>query len=683
VVAEGGRAPVERLAAALRDRRMLLVVDNFEHLVGAAPELVTLLRACPALSILTTSRRVLRVSGEREVPLAPLPTPGPDGTFDVDELAELPAVALFLARAKAAKHDFALTEANAAAVATVCSRLDGLPLALELAAARVKVLSPQALASRLSGRLALLTTGARDLPARQQTLRDAIAWSFDLLTPEEKALFCRLAVFSGGATLDAIEAVAGERVGDPFETVATLVDHSLLVREGAAEGGEPRLRMLETIREFALEQLRASGDEEAARDAHARYYVEFAAHSAKPEYSTEEAVQIRRLSPDLGNIQAALSWLLDGQPFGSERARLGLRLAGAMGRFWETRGYLREGARWMTRALANVPDEPTPERGIALTALGVNAWFGGELDLARERQERALAIWRALDARAAIVRSLWIIGLVAAKRGDVAKLEALAAEAAPFAPEIGITLWQKVPESLLALAALTRGDGAEARALFEPTLAYHERHHFDWAHAWVLGVLAEAAHLDGERALALDYYQRSLLQFHQHGDIYATTDGLLAVSAHAALAGQEETAARLLGVVAATREVIGSRTTWRTIPEDEVERAAREALGDTAFEAARAAGRALTLDEAVELALAVTAESDYSPERPIETDYGLSARELDVLRLVAEGKSNQEIGEALSISPRTVGAHLGNIFGKLGVNSRAAATSLAYQQGLV
>ena len=271
-VREAGDEPlIERLKAVLRDKRLLLVLDNFEQVIEAAPLVADLLGACPDVTMLVTSRVRLRLSGEREVPVAPLGLAALDRHRSVADVATSDAVRLFVARAEAVQPDFALTPDNAVAVAEICRRLDGLPLAIELAAARVKVLPPAALLARLDHRLPLLTGGGRDLPERQQTMRAAIAWSHDLLTPEEQVLFRRLAVFAGGFTLEAAEAVAsgsGEPGIDPFEGVASLLDKSLL-RQEAGPGGEPRFVMLETVREFALEQLVASGEEGAIRERHA------------------------------------------------------------------------------------------------------------------------------------------------------------------------------------------------------------------------------------------------------------------------------------------------------------------------------------------------------------------------------------------------------------------------------
>ena len=688
VVAEDGRSPVQRIAEAQWGRRLLLTVDNLEHVVGAALDLAALLEVCPGLAILATSRRALRLTGEQEFPLAPLSVPTPDAPRARADLEETPSVRLFLARAAAVSPGFALTDDNAPAVAEVCRRLDGLPLAIELAAARTKVVSPQALAARLSGRLQLLVAGPRDAPRRQQTLRDAIAWSHDLLTPVERALFRRLSVFVGGATLEAIEAVAGDGpAGEPIDAlgaVAALVDHSLLVQTEGSDG-EVRFRMLETVREYALADCDAAGEAESVRDAHAAFFLRLAELSAEREYGREESARFRLLEPELGNVRAALGWLLNGQASDTERARLGLRLAGAMVRFWDVRGYLREEAEWLERALALAPDEPNHERATALTALGVNAWFTGELELAIARQEQALAIWRTLGEGSAIVRSLWFVGLVTAKRGDAARLEALSTESASLVPGLGVTLWRVVPESLLALAALTRGDGRGVRDRLEGTLAYHEQHGYLWPHAWVLGVLAEAALQEGDRGRALALHRQSLAEFAEHGDVYAMLDGMIAVAVHATAFGHAETAAILLGAVAATRVSIGRRTTWSSVSEEETIGAVRAALGDAGFAAAHDAGRALPLAEAVGLALAVEAQPGAgAAPAPADPDpYGLTAREREVLRLMAQGKSNKEIGEALFISPRTAGTHAANVLAKLGVHSRAGVAAFAHSHGLL
>ena len=708
VVAEDERAPVERLAAALRGRPLLLVLDNLEHVVGAATELSRLLNAVPDLTMLTTSRRALRLIGEQEYPLAPLAVPNVERQVPLERLAETAAVSLFVVRATAANPAFSLTESNATAVAQICARLDGLPLAIELAAARVKLMSPQALLARLSGRLKLLTTGPRDVPLRQQTLRDAIAWSYDLLSPEEQALFRRLSVFTGGFTLEAAEAVAGGEevrgrdgqgnasppvplspLPPALDGIAALVDHSLLVQDEGVDG-EPRFRMLETIREFALSALEDANELAATRYLQARHLLELAEHMLDPAYTSEEAVLLRRLEPELDNFRASLTWLLDASDAGSNNAMLGLRLAVALTRFWDTRGYLTEERDWLHRALDRVPRAETPAHGLAYTALGVNYWFSEQQQAAEEWQQKALDLWRALGDDRNVVQSLWFLAMIAAKHGDAARLDELAAEAAPLAPHIGVTLWQMVPQSVLALAALTRRDGRRARALFESTLEFHARHNFQWPHAWVLGMVAESARIAGEREDALRFSQQSLAEFNVHGDIYGQME-LLSNIAHFAIAfGQAETAARILGSVASIRPAVGKRITWGTISEFDTTSEARQALGDAAFDNAFGRGREMSIPDAVALALSVApapapqpALTDPAPTHRPDDAIGLSPRELEVMRLLVDGKSNEEIGEALYISPRTASTHVANILGKLNVSSRAAAVAVALKQQLV
>ena len=603
-----GRSVRDALRMNLANKRLLLVLDNFEHVLEAAPEIAELLAACNELKLLVTSRSPLRLRGEQEFPVPPLAVPGVGAiTPSADVVTAFASVVLFVARAQAADPSFRLTDANAPAVAEICRRLDGLPLAIELAAARIKLFSPEALLDRLQNRLTLLTGGARDLPDRQRTMRDAIAWSFGLLSPEEQALFRRLGVFVGGFTLDAAESVmAGfsqPRV-DVIDAIASLVDKSLLRSLEGPDGGT-RFGMLETIREYALEQLEREGETAVAHDRHADYFVAVAEHAAVPEYTPEEAMYARRLEPEFPNVRTALGWLLDEAPAELDGPRRALRLAGAMTRFWGIRGYLRESHTWIERALNAAPVEPSYARAVALTALGIIAWWVGDIDGALNRQEEALAIWRELDERRWIVSSLWFVGLVAAKLGNTAQMEELAKEADPLISQIGVTLWATVPSSLRAMAALMRGDRAGTEEYFAPVLAYQGRNNFPWAHAWVLGMFAEAALLERDHAAALERFQASLAEFNDHGDVYATIDGLIAVASQAAELGQAATAARLLGAESVVRAAIGNRVTWMSVTTSETVELTRARLGAEAFDRAFNEGRALCLADAVDLALAV------------------------------------------------------------------------------
>ena len=306
-----GQPLLETLSGFLTDKRLLLLLDNCERVLAAAPDVAALLAASPTVSILATSRAALHIRGEREFPLLPLPLPAADRLPPLEELAQVPAVALFVELAAASQPDFALTADNAAAVAAICRRLDGLPLAIELAAARMKVLPPAALLARLEQRLPLLTGGGRDLPARQRTMRDAIAWSYDLLAPEEQALFRRLAVFAGGFTLDAAEAVAAPGAALPvLDGVVALVEQSLL-RQMPGLDDEPRYQMLETVREFGLERLAAAGEADEVRQRHARHFLMLAERRVHGMQLFMDLESLTRVAPEQDNVRLALAWFDD------------------------------------------------------------------------------------------------------------------------------------------------------------------------------------------------------------------------------------------------------------------------------------------------------------------------------------------------------------------------------------
>ena len=339
----------DALVTHLAGKRLLLVLDNFEHLLPAAPLVAALLGACPALRVLTTSRAALHLSGEHLYPVSPLALPDAGPLPPLEELGQTAAVRLFVERVRAVKPDFALSEANAPAVVEIVRRLDGLPLALELVAARARVLSPAALLARLDRRLPLLTGGAQDLPDRQRTLRETIAWSYDLLRPDEQALFRRLGVFAGGCTLEAAETVANlDEPFDVLEGMTALLDASLLQSE--EQDGEPRYTMLETIREFALERLSESGEEPATRDRHARFFRDLAERAGPDIVETGDPTLLDVIEREHDNLRAALAW---SRETGDHDTLL--RLAGALAFFWYYRGYLNEGQRWLDQALADAP----------------------------------------------------------------------------------------------------------------------------------------------------------------------------------------------------------------------------------------------------------------------------------------------------------------------------------------
>ncbi|MCA9876717.1 MAG: tetratricopeptide repeat protein, partial [Thermomicrobiales bacterium] len=417
VAESGDDQPVATVIATLRRATMPLVLDNFEQVLDAAPLVVTLLGACPRLTVLVTSRAALHVSGEREYSVLPLATAAE--TLRSDAVATTPAIRLFVERATAVDPGFALTDDNAAAIAAICQRLDGLPLAIELAAARSKVLSPALLLPRLSHRLPLLTRGPRDAPARLQTMYDAITWSHDLLTPTEQVLFRRLSVFVGGFTLDAAESVCRsineglEPPGAPavsiLDGITSLVDKSLVQWDAGPERGD-RLGMLETIREFALERLEAAGEGAHARTTHAAYFDALVARLNPNRIGSGEHVdeRLRHLEAEMPNLRAAFTHLA-----AKDDAEGVLRLAGGLAVFWQLRGFLREGQQWLEWGFTHSAELPAAARGRGLTGLALIRWAQGDRTQAASLAQEALAIANPLDDREVVAAAVHMLGLVA------------------------------------------------------------------------------------------------------------------------------------------------------------------------------------------------------------------------------------------------------------------------------
>ncbi|MDP9250393.1 MAG: adenylate/guanylate cyclase domain-containing protein, partial [Chloroflexota bacterium] len=399
-----GVEPLDRLAEWIGSKCLLLVLDNFEQVIDAAPQIGELLARAPKLSALVTSRSPLRVYGEHEYPVPPLGVPDPRHLPDLEQFSTFESVALFVERAMAVRPDFSVTGANAPAIAEICVRLDGLPLAIELAAARVRVLSPQAIMDRLGDRMALLSSGARDLPERQQTLRGAIAWSHDLLEEGDRRIFARLAVFAGGATLDAVRQVVldpGER-GDPLDAAASLVDKSL-ARQESEPDGEPRFRMLETIREYAMEKLGERGEAEMLRERHAAWVVSLAEESAPRVFGEEQRLVLDRYELEHDNIRAALGWAID-----NGHTETALRVLAASWRFWQMRGFLAEARETAERVLAMPGSMDLPDaRAAALEAAGGIAYWQADMDASRAWYGEALELARASGDLARIANAVY------------------------------------------------------------------------------------------------------------------------------------------------------------------------------------------------------------------------------------------------------------------------------------
>jgi predicted ATPase/class 3 adenylate cyclase len=501
-VREAAARPVlESLKEYVADKRLLLLLDNFEQLLDAAPHLSELLAAGPGLKVLVTSRAVLRVYGEHEFHVPPLRLPDLARLPALERLTQYEAVRLFVERARAVHVDFAVTNDNAPAVAAICHRLDGLPLAIELAAARIRLLAPEAMLARLEHRLPLLTGGARNLPARQQTLRGAMAWSYDLLDADEQALFCRLAVFVGGCTLEAAEAVgdpAGELGTDLLDGVDSLVAKSLLRQESTADGAEPRFTMLETIREYALERLAERGEADALQRRHAAHYLALAEQSAGQVFAAEQDLWLGRLEAEHDNLRAALEWAL-ARDADDDAA---LRLAGALWPFWYVRGHLSEGREALNRALARGGSEAARAR--ALQGASILNWFQGDRERAAACMQESLALARAAG-------DAWGTAFALALIGEMTVFQEGPAQGIPLLEE-SVRLFRETRDpwglalGLLFLGKATLAQNDERTAgLVEESLSLFRGVRDKWGTGFALGVLGLAARANGqpERAAAL------------------------------------------------------------------------------------------------------------------------------------------------------------------------------------
>jgi non-specific serine/threonine protein kinase len=683
----GDRPPQAALIDHLRPRRLLLTLDNFEHLTATAPVLTELLEAAPGLSILVTSRTRLRLTGEHDLPVPPLAVPSPrdgDRPAPVDQIAASPAVRLFVERARAVAHGFTLTEANAETITEICRRLDGLPLAIELAAARTRVLSPSALLARLTNRLQVLVDGPRDQPARLRTMRDAIAWSYDLLPPEKQALFRRLAIFVGGCPLDAAEAVCsgGGGHGDVVEGLSELIDESL-VQRGEGASGEWRFGMLETVREYGLERLAMSGEEEAVRDAHADWCLAFAERAAPELTGPDHVAWVERIEAELGNIRAAHGWLFDRGAV--ERA---LRLGGALGWFWSSGGHFQEGQSLFAHLIA------MPGAGEAPAALAKVLWSAGDIenwlghqDRAEQHFARALTIFRDIDDPSGVVAMLRGLGSVAIDREDLERASDLLGQVLALAPRVGAGWEAAAATNLLGTVAFTRGEYAEALHHSESALAL-------WRELGDTGHAGAALRNVAQAALAAgDYVRAASAAREAMGDVVTTGDDALAWECCEVAAGLAEAdgdfarATRLLAAADAglRRLGIGRRPAIQAV-FDTMSAAARRSLGEEGFLAAWSSGAALSLQEGFAEAFTVfDAARTRSPSADSFAAHpnGLTPRERDVLRLVVDGLSDKEIAVALGLSRYTVSNHLTAIRAKLGVSSRTAAAALAVRDRLV
>ncbi len=600
-----GQAIGDTLAASLHGKRMLLVLDNFEQVLHAGTSLMALLASAPDVKALVTSRSPLRVRGERVYPVSPLAVPTPP-LPPLETLSQYEAVRLFIARAQDAQPDFVVTNETAPAVAEICARLDGLPLAIELAAARTRLLSPDALLARLSNRLKVVTGGSHDLPERQQTLRAAIDWSYGLLTPAEQALFARLAVFVGGRTLEAVEAVCGANDGLPFDAldgIESLLDKSLLRREVGANG-EPRLVMLETIHEYARERLEHIGEAEELRRAHAAYYLNLAETAELELMKPRQEVWLRQLDQEYGNLRAALQRFLE-----RSEGDCDLRLASALSRFWEIRAYLSEGRWWLDTALATGRTLATTARAKALRGAGVLAAAQGDLLRATALVDESLMLWQEIGDKAHQAEALVDLAWMRYIGPDPRQAAPLFAQGRALYHELGGKVGESAALMGLGCLALLAGDNTEGRALQEESLllAQEGGNHYNIAHA--LYNLGWAALTQGDEARASACYAESLARFRDLGDKRGIAIGLEGIATLTA-PRQPILAARLIGAAATQRAMVGSP---QPLPDHvRYERylaRARDRLGDMTWTVEVEIGRSLSLEQAIIEALAAIAPS--------------------------------------------------------------------------
>jgi non-specific serine/threonine protein kinase len=726
----------DTLTEVLGGREMLLVLDNCEHLLEATARLAdSFLDSCPRVRMLATSREALGVDGEVRWPLPPLSAPDPHDSPTTEELLRSESARLFLARARSRDPSFAFTPDSVRAVAMICRKLDGIPLAIELAAARMDALPLEQISERLEGSLELLTHGGRTAEPRQRTIRGTLDWSHELLLEAERVAFGRLSVFSGGWTLEATEVVmSDESIGESevVELLSGLVEKSLVVAEATGEGGGLRYKLLDPIRQYALEKLEQSGEFEDVKRAHAKYFLALAEEIEPQLIGSREAESFERLEEELDNFRAALSWA-------SERGEieLSLRLAGALGSFWFWEEHGGEGRGWLEGALAR--EGPTSALARA-KALGAASLLASQLgDYARARgaaeeglrlskeaptedsrrpffvwnsptafflnrlanvsmeegdperatalTEETLALSRQANEVQGIVWSLLTLAIAATLRADYEQAERLYAEGMSLARELDSAYARFLYLQNWGWTALLRGDYEGATVLIEEAveLAKERRRGFMGLLSRPLDNLGWAALLGGELGRARAQFGENVALSEERGDKRTLLMSLEGLACVAGAEGEAVRAARLFGAAEALMETIA----YRLVPQEravlEPYRASvRSRLGEAAWEETHGNGRAMKLDEAIEYALSVEKPSSTTTLSSTAEHHpgGLTSREVEVLTLVVEGLTNAQVARRLFLSPRTVETHLTSIYHKLGVNSRAAATRHALEQGL-
>ncbi len=680
----GGGSPLRWLAEQLADRQMLLILDNCEHLIPASAILAhSLLLSCPELRILATSREPLTIAGEMLFAVPPLSAPDPAQRPSPADLGRYEAVALLVARAQAGVPGFGLTEDNHGAVTELCHRLDGLPLAIELAAAWVRVLAPEQILDRLADRFALLSRGSRSAPVRQQTLRACVEWSFDLCAKPERLLWARLSVFAGGFELDAVHGVCADELlpeGDLLDLVGGLLDKSILVRDDH-DGEAARYRMLETIRDYGQDKLVEAGEQAELRRRHRDWCQQLAARARAEWISDRQPYWIDRLGREHANLRAAIEYCLT-EP---SRAEAALRLLMTLPRtYWWVCGQFGEARQWLERALAQAgADAAADLRAQALTLVATFELHFGDLSAAERLLEQAHEFAQAANSPE-LARAVLYRGTAAQYRGDL--------PAALDLHEQALTLLSSAPRPdlevrlavLLSLGTTTGmiGDLSRAQACGEEVLALTESRGEIYYRTNALWIVVVTAWRQGRLAEATDRAREALRLRRTSGmrDRYNIALGLDVLAWIAVDQGQYPRAATLLGAVDGVLRDLGMPIFGSLIRDhDTCLRQARETLGDAAFTAAFDHGRSLPVEAALDYALDERRQAT-APPPPKDTPTPLTRRESQIADLIAQGLSNKEIAGTLVISQRTAESHVEHILTKLGFTSRAQVAAWIAEQ---
>lgn len=715
----------ETLATHLRAKELLLVIDNWEHLITASAQLVEhLLRSCPRLKILAASREPLAIVGETvyQVPTLSLPE---SNVSSPTQLLQSESVRLFVERALAVKPDFALTEQNALAVSQICRRLDGIPLAIELAAPRVRLLTVEHIASRLDDRFDLLTGGNRTALPRHQTLRAMIDWSYDLLPPDARILFQRLAVFAGGCTLNAVEEICSDEPLSPrrvLDLLARLVDRSLVVVDQQQE--EERYRMLETIRQYARDKLLESGESKRMQDRHLDFFLKFAEEAEPQLWRADQVFWLTHLERDHDNLRTALGWTLGSDPKQdlSSKAESGVRLTGALWWFWYWHSHLSEGRKWLRQAVAHSEEVSPLAKANALCAAGHLALVQSDHKKARAPLEQSLNLYRELDNKPGIANALSFLGWVEWDIGDPALSARLHEEAlkismlirdevgvakalqflgqheyffgnysrAKLLLEEGLVLFRELGNpwgtgiqiKYLSHIATSLGNFEEAKELAAECMAIFRQIGDNRQVALALYATALATHCRGDNEAARDMLAQALPVLSETEDEYHVACCLLALGGIACAEEEYEKAARVFAAAEALSQSIGVRV---LIQPPDLERNlanTRASLDEATFARAEAEGRAMPLEQAIEYALEPTVPRT-TRQMAKQAAGGLTGREWQVAALIAQGESNREIAAELVVSERTVETHVGNILNKLGFTTRAQIRKWALEKSLL